>query len=323
MFRLKYISLYRYTLLITLALAGVWGCRKDEEVLTPYPNTIEDIKLLLKEVPGPTTKSVFTFKGAIQDTLVSTSSGVRVLLADTEALFEDENNNAVPCSTCQSFSLEITEATQKSDFASYDIPNATTDGAWFESIGAVKISAMCDGKSLKLIPSRKLKVQYPSNTLKNGQKLLLAQESKGKFKGWSASTDTIYKADWFVNNQQVKGYELLSNTLGWISGGELKTGGSSFCVTMPDVHTPQNTVVFLSFKNSKTLLTLQADQNGNFCFPSNIPLGSSLKVLTISKLGEQYMVFTQELTDTGSNTVVDAKPTERTAQEVIAAIKGL
>ena len=125
----KHISLYKHTLLITLALAGVWGCRKDEEILTPYPNTIEDIKLLLREVPGPTTKSVFNFKGAVQDTLLATSTGVRVLLADTEALFEDENNKPVPCSTCQSFSLEITEATQKSDFASFDIPNATTDCA--------------------------------------------------------------------------------------------------------------------------------------------------------------------------------------------------
>jgi hypothetical protein len=323
MFRLKHILLYKHTLLITLALAGVWGCRKDEEILTPYPNTLQDIKLLLKEVPGPTTKSVFNFKGAVKDTLLATSSGVRVLLADTEALFEDENKKPVPCSTCQSFSIEITEATQKSDFAAYGIPNATTDGSWFESIGAVRITANCDGKSLKLIPTRKLKIQFPSSTLKNGQKLLVAQEINGHFKGWSSGADTIYKADWFTNNTQVKGYELLSNTLGWISGGELKSGGTSFCITMPDVYTPQNTVVFLSFKTSKTLLALQADQNGNFCFPSNIPSGSSVKVLTISKLGEQYLLFSQELTDIGSNTVLEAKPAERTAQDIIAAIKGL
>ena len=114
MFRLKKLSLY----LLLSTLATVWGCRKDVEEFLPYVPTQEDLNQLLIQVPSSSTHAVFPFGGSIPDTTLTTASGVRVFLADTENLFADDSGTPVPCSTCPNLKVEVNTVLRKGDLIS-------------------------------------------------------------------------------------------------------------------------------------------------------------------------------------------------------------
>ena len=311
-----------YTLLSTLTLTVVGGCRKDVEEFRPYPVTLGDIALLMGQVPDPTTRTVFTMNGAFPDTTLRTASGVRVSLADTEELLMDENGKVVPCSSCQALQIEVTEALRKGDLLARGLATYDIDGQLFESSGAVRVTFVCDGKKLQVLTGRNFKIQIPTADPQTNWRLFM--HSSKDSTDWQ-DAGLAYTADWpGPGATLVKGYELIVNSTDWASAGRpMNSGTGSFCADLPPNLNPQNTVVFMVFKKSRAVVQLDEVLNGeNFC-ARNLPPSEQVRIVTVSKFGDEFWVSQLEDEIGLSESVKPMNPQIMTEQQVLDLLRGL
>lgn len=311
-----------YTLLSTLTLTVVGGCRKDVEEFRPYPVTLGDIALLLGKVPDPATRTVFTMNGAFPDTTLRTASGVRVLLADTEELLMDDKGKVVPCSSCQALQIEVTEALRKGDLLARGLATYDAAGQLFESSGAVRVTFTCDGKKLQVLTGRNFKIQIPAAAPTDWT--LFTHPSKDST-DWNKTLDLAYAAYWpGPNAVKVTGYELIMTSTDWATAGQLMNSGTgSFCADLPPNLNPQNTVVFMVFKKSKTVVQLNEVLAGeDFCV-QNLPPSEQVRIVTVSKFGDQFWVSQLEDEIGLSASVKPLNPQTMTEQQVLDLLRGL
>jgi hypothetical protein len=314
-----------YLLLSILSLSGLWSCRPDVEEFRPYDDSLADINRLLDQVTPVSNPQTFVFGGAVADTILSTSSGVRVFLSDTEKLFADSNGNTVPFSTCPNLSIEIRYITDRSDLISLGRHTMTTEGKLLESSGMVDIVATCDGTPLKLLPGRSIKVQIPSNQpLKSGLNMYTGKMEKDTLEGWEAGSGDVFWADWQVGNSSLQlGYEFLATQLGpQMIALPFEEPLTSFCVTLPENFNRENSVVYVLTQNVLSLASLTATPGSNtFCI-ENAPLGYPVEIFTISKIETDFLMGYKQ-TEIGTNATVAVAPEGSSMNEVIEFIESL
>ncbi len=316
-----------YVLLSTLA-AG-WGCRRDVEEFRPYTPTQENLDLFLTQAPDATQHTVFNFSGAIPDTTLTTASGVRVFLADTEQLFADDSGTPVPCSSCPALKVEVTTVISKGDMVARGLPTVRfPDLKMLESAGLVRVQASCQGKPLQLLsnPDRYLKVQIPNDAPQTGMKVFSGKTDAGALLGWEATNSEAFFADWPKPNNpnlQQSGYELIVRQLGWTNCARPLTEQSSpFCVSLPEQFTALNARVFLVFQTVKAVAELDgADDSHDFCYAA-APLGYPVTVLVVGKTGGQYWLA-QKFTEIGSNVQMPLTPQPLDEKELLAYLQSL
>lgn len=314
-----------YALLSTVTLAGVGGCRKDVETFRPYSPTLDAIQLLLKQVANSSTKTTFTLSAVTEDKVLVTPNGVRVFLTDPDNLFEDADANPVPCSTCQTLKVEVTEALDKSDIIAYGVPTTTLAGDLLESGGMVNIIVTCDGKVLRLQSDRQLKIQIPADNPVNDMFVFNGILENDSLLGWQDADQPVFQAEWQnANMVLVEGYEILSQQLGWINADRfLNEPTTSFCVDLPDNFNPENTKAYLVIKNIRSVAVLDYNLNEKtFCFP-NAPKGYPVKVVTVSQTNNGDYWLGNFETEVGSDATVAVAPKQVTEQQMLDFLKSL
>lgn len=319
------IHFFIYTLLSTLTLAGVGGCRKDVETFRPYPPTLDAIQQMLKQVPDASTKTSFLLSGVTDDKVLVTPSGVRVFLTDPDNLFADANGNPVPCSTCQTLKIEVTEALDKSDIIAYGVPTTSVGGDLLESGGMARVVVSCDGNALQLLPDRKLKIQFPADDPVNDMQVFNGLMSSDTFLGWENTGLDVFQAEWQSSNfDTVNGYEILSSKLDWINADRfVGEPTSSFCVDLPPNFNAQNTTAYLVFKNIRAVAFFEYDlSEQHLCF-HDAPIGYPVKIVTVSQTADgQFWLGNQE-TEIGTNATVAVNPGQVSEQQMVDFLKSL
>lgn len=318
---------YVYYLLLS-TLVTMWGCRKDVQEFIPYTPSQEDLGQLLLQVPAATAHNLFSFGGGIPDTTLTTASGVRVFLADTEHLFADDTGTPFPCSSCPSLKVEVTTVLNKGEMVARGLPTATyPDQQMLESAGLVEIRVTCNGKILQLLNNRYLKVQIPDDSPKSSMKVFTEKyDMNSNWSGWGATGSEAFLADWpkpanpgFIQT----GYELIVEQLGWTNCARpIIEQSSPFCVTLPKQFTALNTRVFIVFQNIRAVAELKGDDtDSEFCFPE-APLGYPITVVVIGKTGGQYWLA-QKFTEIGSNVQLPLAPQPIEEKELINVLQSL
>ncbi|MEZ4965402.1 MAG: hypothetical protein R2791_09175 [Saprospiraceae bacterium] len=318
--------IFIYALLNTVTLAGLWSCRKDVENFRPYPSTLEAIQQLLDQVPSATSHATFVLSGTVPDTALITPGGVRVFLTDNEHLFSDTDGNPVPCSTCQTLRVEVTEALRKGDIIARGIHTVSTDGSLLESGGMLRVNVSCDGKALQLLPDRKLKIQVPADDPADDMFVFEGIMKSDTFGSWADTGLPVFQSDWLAPNQVdvITGYELFSPHLNWINCdrfvGEPTT---SFCVDLPPEFNPENSRVYLVFENMQSIAPLETDlSSGTFCYPM-APHGFQVRIVSISKTEDGRYWLGNKQTEIGTNATVEVQPQEVQEQQVLNFLKNL
>lgn len=309
-----------------MTLAGLWSCRKDIVSFEPAPSTLEEIQNLLGQVPSASAQTTFVLSGFVPDTVLITPGGVRVFLTDTEQLFEDADGNLVPCSTCQALRIEITEVLKKGDMIAYGIPTTTTENELLESGGIVKVVVTCDGKPLRLLPDRNLKIQIPATDPADNMLIYSAQMQHDTFAGWVDTGLPVFQAEWPNPNggDKITGYELFSPALDWLNYARpVNEQSTSFCVGLPAGFNPENTTAYLVFKNMRSVAAMEIDlANQTFCY-KNAPHGFQVKIVTVSKIENgQYWLGNLE-TEIGTNATLNISPLEVDESQMLNFLKSL
>ncbi len=324
MLRKKTRHIIRYALLNAFLLAGVWGCRKDVvNDFNPYPATLADLQPLLSQVPGSSVQTTFSLTGLSKDTMLLSPSGLRIFLTDVSALLVDGNGQTAAFNTCQNPSMELLEVLKKGDLAVREIPTTSADGTLLETSGVFRLRFFCGNEELFLKAGRTIKIQVPENNRRDDLFVYNGIIAQNQLSSWENSGEPVYLADWLSvdNLEMINGYELIVQQLGWISNSRKVPGPYfSFCVELPEGFSQLNTVVYMVFKNVKTVAAMVPGSNPQQFCSNSIPAGYPVKLVTVSKYGNQYWLGSKE-TETGANGTLSLVPQIVTEQQVLAVLK--
>lgn len=323
-------STMRICILLLLAASTMVGCREDIDEIRPYGPAQDALNQLLSKVPEPTTETVFQESYLTEDVILTTQGGVRVFLTDPDALFADETGTPVLCSTCADLKVTVVEAVKKGDLIARGLPTMMVVGAdttWLDNAGAVKVTVTCNNQPLYLMAGRNLKIQIPADDPASDFMVYHGVEDQGDFAHWSNDMQAVYQAEWPIAGGGIQeGFEILTRELGWVSAQKtLSPSDKEFCIEMSGQFADENTLVFLAFKNERTVLTLPAvldPGTRKYCL-KGAPAGHLVRMITVSKVGDQYYLG-QEETETGQNgTRKTVIPNKVNADQIIAFLKSL
>jgi hypothetical protein len=302
------------------------ACRKDETVFTPYAPSLGEIDYFFLGTLDKDATTIFDLKGGvvIPDTILTTSVGVRIFLANTEQLLVNTQGQSHPMSQCQQIKIEVVQVLDKGDWMARLLPTNTADGKVVDHTGAIRLRIVCDGQEMGIAPDRYIKIQIPAAALNGNMSLNYLTDTNS---GWEeGESNSVYWAEWSGQSPvtPVSGYELLTHQTGWITASRVleSVSYSNYCVSLPFQFDAGNTRVFLLFDDTQTIAEMKSDGDpSRFCL-AQTPLGYSVRVITLSKAGPTYWLG-NEKTETASDATFKLSPIEKTETQISAFIKGL
>lgn len=311
---------------MTVLLSG-WGCRKDQESFQPYPDTVTELSAFLGQVPDPGATTTFQYSNLSEDIVITTPSGARIFLTDVDQLFASEGSNTpFLCSACTDLKIQVTLVRTNGDILSHGLAAADGDGQLLESDLMLNITAFCGITPLHLLPGRTLKIQAPDASPEDNMFVYTEFLNINGQKAWRNTGQTVYQAEWpAANGAGIEiGYELIVDKLGWVNCGRrfATTSVSSFCLNFQPNYTGLNTKAFLVFENLRVVVPLQfVDSTHAFC-AEGIPLGYSVKVVSITKLNADYWLG-KSSTETGTNSQLFLQPQKTDPSDLLGYVRSL
>jgi hypothetical protein len=318
---------------LILSTTFSWNCRPDVEEFRPFPVSMAGVDSLLRNATIPTSTTDFKQSGALPDTMISTKNGIRVGLKDTEKLFTDDNGKVIPCSTCKSFSLEITEVAKRGDAIGRGINTLTTNGKMLEAGGILFLEAVCDGKKLRLKGDKTLQLQIPAkgvqlNNLDNfvGYQGVVKEKT---FVGWEPTGEKALAGKWPVpgsaNPAEAVGLEIKTRTLDWIMLSRTVEGAAKpMRVLTPQGFNGNNTQVYVVLKEIQAFAKLEYDESRKVFVFEQMPVGQPATVLVIGKSGNKSLLGSITVDDkTDFSVPLKIVPKETPQQQILNFLNSL
>jgi hypothetical protein len=202
---------------------------------------------------------------------------------------------------------------------------ATQQGDPLECAFMVFLKFSCDGKEIKPRADRSVKIQVPAAPPVADLLLWQGSANDTQLAAWDLAPDSadILTAEWPAAGNPVSGYELVVKNTGWLCAGKIQTGQrTNYCVQMPPGFDAENSQVFLLLKNSRSVFHLQPNTDNNLFCVDGAPAGLPVQLITISKLGAQFLLGNAD-TQMDVNSKVIVTPKYATPAEIIQLIKNL
>lgn len=324
---MKYFNIQFFQLLL-LALTVGAGCRVDESYFIPYEKSVGEVAQKINtDLPDGATRTVFSMKGAdaAADTILTTTNGTRIWLSDMDNIFVDANGNPVQCSAAQEVKIEVVHALKISDLIGYGI-STNSAGKLLETGGMAYLRITCDGKEVTLKPGQYIKIQLPVNSeseLQPDMKIVYGTAKDNAVNNWSSNNQDVFWANWNAPSGKIYGYELRCTNLGWVGSGKtVDSDKTTFCITTSSEFNGQNTFAWLIVPALRSVIQMDGyDEAGSFCF-DDAPIGYPVKLVTVSKIGGQWMLGTAE-TEVGSNDTAAIEPTVVSEADLLDYLKSL
>jgi hypothetical protein len=317
----------RSVVLTGVAAMFIIGCRKDVEEIRPYPVTLDDLAVLLYQVPSPAASATFSLNRLSQDTTLTTPGGIRIKLTDVDQLFARRNGLVpVPCSTCDDLSILTTAVASKGDMLSRGLPTYAGDGSLLETVGMVQIRFFCGNEELQLLPGRSIVIQLPAHNVQSDVLVYTFEGGGNRFEGWEASAQVADTTQWPVQGGLMvqRGYSFAMAELGWINCAKPfpSSATTPFSVILQSGYTGLNTHVYLVFEQWMSVVPLQFDDSTRTFYFPKVPAGYPVRIVSVSKLDSVYWLGTAS-TETGTHTILPVQPQQQTSFEVLGYLQGL
>lgn len=221
------------------------------------------------------------------------------------------NPGGGPSNSTQAF-IQIFPLRTKGDFIRFMRPTTSKDGYLLETGGAlfVRVTGI-DGKELTLSPNTNATILFNDiTTPKNNMQLFYGVESAplpsvpiDTSFSWIRGTDTSYLATWYTpgaNPPQTAfaGYQIHPLSLRWLAAERYTDStlpSTKVTAILSPNFTNKNTLVFAVFANQRTVVNLHGDYPSRSFFAEKIPIGAAVKLISVSKIGSDIYLGTNDI----------------------------
>ncbi|NCI45815.1 hypothetical protein GWC94_04085 [Sediminibacterium sp. WSJ-3] len=233
--------------------------------------------------------------------------------------------------------LEIFRLRTKGDYIKA-FKATTSNGYLLEAAGAFFVRVTREGRELSLAQGASLKINFSDNTeprpnmqVFNGREgnPIPASGIDTAF-SWQRDSDTswipVFQRTAATTGTVIRGYEMPVKNLRW-TGAERYIDSTApktrIFALLPPNYTNKNTAAFAVFANQKTIVNLKAEYSSRTFAASNIPRGTKLKVITISRIGGDTYLGVKDVNDVGTNTNYFVTPEKKSIKDILAFLDGL
>jgi hypothetical protein len=290
------------------------SCIKEMDVFIPDPGQVSGpdtiwYSAITSSMPVVTLKKNLLLPrdiDSIQNNLSSSfvsSSGLQCSI-DTNSFLDDSGHIVRG-----KIAIETNLLIKKGDFIKMSNPTSSGNKIMISG-GAFFVNATNNGKQLRLAPDKKFTVQYnvvntfPALNLYNGD-----GSNIEKF-NWIQNADTVNGKNTVVSVSN--SFEIVCNKLNWMNCQyQFDTAGikyTNISVTLPPTYTNFNTIAYLVFNDFNSVLGIYGNNKTRTFMIGGVPVGRSVKVVTITKEGNFYYLGNQEFVtaqvpQAGSNSI--------------------
>ena len=236
--------------------------------------------------------------------------------------------------------LELVRLKNRGDYIKAFRPT-TSSSNLLETGGAFFIRVTKDGKDLVLAPGATIKIRFSdTEDTKNNLQVFNGSENTPPPPAgidtaftWNRDADTsVLKTFQKSSNQGpgtgtlIKGYEMIIKNLRWTAAQRFIDSTkpkAKITTILPLNFTNKNTVVFAVFADQKTVVNLRGDYPSRSFAARNIPVGSKLKIVTISRIGSDLYLGTKDVNDVGSVTAYSLTPVKKSLKDLLVFLNSL
>lgn len=236
--------------------------------------------------------------------------------------------------------VEIMPLKRKGDFIRTFRPTVTNNGSLLETGGGYFIKVSKDNKDLSLASNITFKIKFNDVDTPPKANMQIFYGKEGlpvPFKGidtafyWIRDFDTTALNTWskMSNNPLIPsylGYEMNSKNLRWVVSEryiDSTLPKTKVTAILSPNFTNKNTAVFAVFNNQKTVVNLKADYNSRSFFANNIPLKSSVKLISLSKIGGDFYLGVKDVSSIAFVTSYTIVPNKISLKDLITYLNNL
>ncbi len=234
--------------------------------------------------------------------------------------------------------LELFRLKKKGDFIKAFTPT-TSNGYPLETAGAFFIRVLKEGKELTLAPGAFIKIRFsdteppkPNLHVFNG-----TESNPVPVSGidtsftWTRDSDTslvrIYtKPSTIPGAPQIMGYEMIAKNLRWVNAErfiDTSRAKTKIHAILPLNYTNKNTAVFAVFTEQKTVVYLRPDFGTRTYSAANIPIGTKLKLVTISRIADGLYLGSKDVNSVGTAVSYSITPEKKSLKDILQFLHNL
>jgi hypothetical protein len=234
--------------------------------------------------------------------------------------------------------LELYRLKKKGDYIKTFTPT-TSNGYPLESVGAFFVRILKEGKELTLAPGALIKIRFSDTeapkpymqTFNGRESNPLPVSGIDTSFTWIRDSDTglvriFGKPSSTQGAPVVLGYEMIAKNLRWLNAQRFIDSTkpkTKINVILPLNYTNKNTAVFAVFSDQKTVVHLRPEFSSRAFSASNIPIGTKLKIVTISRIADAMYLGTKDVNDVGSITAYSVTPEKKSLKDILQFLNNL
>ncbi len=232
--------------------------------------------------------------------------------------------------------LEMFRLKKKGDYIKAFKPTAAGD-TLMVSQGAFFVRLSKNGSELSLAPGATIRLRfadaemqpntgaYPFYGRENNPIPALGIDTAFTWRVFENISIKSYQKQ--VSNGTIKGYEVTSKYLHWISAlnplDSIRINSTKITTILPLNYTNKNTVVFAVLADRKTIVNLRADFVSRSFSAINFAAKSRIKLISISKIGDDLYLGSKDILDPGNGAIYSLTPEKKSLASVLQFLDGL
>jgi len=334
--------------LLILGVAGAFflaSCQKElSSNFTPYTNNPLNDTAWVRNVPP--TAAVYElaqlfapdiFIDSIdlsKDSVLEYGDSLRVAIPTGSVISSGSQGNAPATGKAR---VEIYRIRKKGDYIKLFKPTSS-NGNLLESASAFYMRIIKDGKELLLAPGFTLKIRFSDNEeIKPDMQVFNGHESNPPFPfaavdsafNWVRDADTSWIKTFQKQGQggaTIKGYEMAIKNLRWTAAERYVDSSkpkTRITAMLPLNFTSKNTAVFAVFADQRTVVSLPADFASRTFAAGRIPIGTKLKLVSVSRIGTDLYLGTKDVNDVGSIVAYSVTPEKKSLKDILTFLNSL
>jgi hypothetical protein len=168
-----------------------------------------------------------------------------------------------------------------------------SNGQILKTAFVLKLAFFQDGSEIILAPNKKAEIFIGNKKPETGNQLFTNGPGMDR-SNWINFTNGEIEP---ISHNSKKGYTLLLGQLPWLLAGQSVNADKTTKVTamLPNIFTNANSKIYLLLNDRNGLSEMEQNKNARTFFADDIPVGSSITVISVSSVNNSYYLGSADL----------------------------